>query len=222
MSSTLSLPESLLSQKLSNLTAFIRSCAVPQGTYSVIRGNAVRELSERVRHIVEAVASRGARPEDPALVQVCRELSRLREAANGAFSGCIDVRLETPPDELCRLFDLAAGEVQQSDRDRKLTACSTAISDRERPVGRDDGLRRSYTRRQVPKQVEMRGKASQLLELVRDEGRTGRTITKMCQMVGISRETFQKSKHFADARLAWQQLRESKSLRSKADDSQAQ
>jgi hypothetical protein len=200
-----------LSEALQNLTAFIDAGVVAQGAYFVVRGNAVRELGERAGRVVDATAAFGERQRGDALEQACHEASRLRDAANGAFSGCIDVRLETPPMALRRLLERAACEAA-SGADQNLTATVGQRNNRDgparaqKPAGR---TARSGGRRRVPKHVEMRGKAVELAELIHaeTEDHAGRTITKMCQVVGVSRETFQKSRHFAAARAAWQALK---------------
>jgi len=207
-----------LAESLRDLAALIGSCAVAQGRSYVVRGNAVRVLEQRAGRVLEAARATGqpatlaqVEPDSP-LQQALRQASRLRSGANSAFSGCIDVRLGASPSDLRELFEQAAREVAKG-----LTGPEhvppPGPGKRRRPAAKSVQSKPSRTAapapRRVPKHVEMMGKATKLTELIRSEIEdcAGRTITRMCATVGVSRETFQNSKHFAAARANWERLR---------------
>lgn len=74
----------------------------------------------------------------------------------------------------------------------------------------------SKSKRKVPKKVEMMGKASVVVQAIygQTEEDTGKTLSDILSNAEVSRETFNKSAHFKDARMAWD------SLKSKRDDNQ--
>lgn len=66
--------------------------------------------------------------------------------------------------------------------------------------------------RKVPKQIEMKGKAGKLVELLEKEEQTssGRSLDDMLREVGVNHDTFRSSQHFKDARATWERLREAR------------
>ncbi len=209
-----------LSQALHDLAELIDTCALQQGQYHVVRGNALQELARRARRVVEMFTAGGlgegpterGDPGGPAY-QAYQEAARLVRAASDASSCGVDVRLGASPAALHELFERAAREAggkaakpQQPAADER-GAKRRAHAERT-PPGRGS-VKAPRAVRRVPKHLEMMGKAAKLSELIQRElqDNVGRTITEMCQTVGVSRETFQNSKHFRATRLAWGNLR---------------
>jgi hypothetical protein len=201
------------------LTDFITAHAVPQGLYHVVRGNAVRELSRLAKVVVET-ESPGAIPPrheqsdaiNCSLVMIYRESRRLCADANDAFGGCMDVRLALAPAGFRELFSSVTSELGENLTNINMTALSSPVDGRGGAVGArnvEGRAPRTPPARGMPKHVEMMGKAAKLTGLIQHEAAnpSGRTITEMCQAVGISRETFQNSKHFEAARVAWHSLK---------------
>ncbi len=214
-----------LSQALQDLLEFLDSHAVAAGPYQVVRGTSLQQLERRAGRVVEAMAAASQQPGSPEtlepgnpLRQACQEALRLRRAANLGFTSCIDARLDVRLSDIHELFERAFQE------ESRRTACPKAPAIKEEATERsaapirtphERGKDRPPASRRVPKHVEMKGKAAKLTELIEAEVRVdaGRTITRMCQDAGISRETFQTSKHFDQARLAWARLQESRTLK---------
>lgn len=217
------MPELLqLAGAFRQLVEFIDGSAVPQGQYFVVRGAALRELEQRAACVAAAATGAGLPPDpdqnpEPGHVvhQACQEALRLQRAARDASSCCIDVRLGVSPVDVRGLFEQAAHQAAEVRVHDKPAAARERTGTRHaRP--KPELLKRSQATpsrlRQVPKHIEMMGKAAKLLDLIQSElqDRAGRTITHMCQTVGISRETFQESRHFEQARRAWAGLKESR------------
>jgi hypothetical protein len=212
-----------LSQALHDLAELIDTCAVQQGQYHIVRGSAIQELERRARRVLETMAAAQLGP-GPAgqleprspVHQAHQEAARLERGAKDASSCGVDVRLGASPAALHELFERAARETGgKSAKPKQRAADEQGAKRRARPERTPPGrgsVRPPRAVRRVPKHLEMMGKAAKLSELIQRElqDNVGRTITEMCQTVGVSRETFQNSKHFRAARLAWGNLRDTR------------
>lgn len=214
-----------LSETFGNLAQVIDTCAVRQGPAAIVRVSTLQELERAARRVVDALAaaglSPGSRPEeqptDP-LYQAYRQASRLQSGANEGLCCCIDLRLADSPQHFHDLFERAAHAAAE----RLTTPPVSAVvgQSRQRAPSAERTLRRREkaeprSPQRVPKHVEMMGKARKLTDLIQTELRekAGRSITQMCTQVGISRETFGNSKHFAEARAAWASLQAARNQR---------
>ena len=213
----------LLSQALHDLVELIDTCALQQGQYHVVRGNALQELARRARRVLETMAAAGLGPGPTGQLeprspvhQAHQEAARLERGARDASSCGVDVRLGASPAELHELFERAAREAGGKATKPKQSAADEQRAKRraraERTLPGRGSVKAPRVARRVPKHLEMMGKAAKLSELIQREvqDNVGRTITEMCQTVGVSRETFQNSKHFRAARLAWGSLRDAR------------
>ena len=214
-----------LSEAFGNLAQVIDTCAVRQGPADIVRVSTLQGLERAARRVVDALAaaglSPGSRPEEqPAdpLYQAYRQASRLQSGANEGLCCCIDLRLADSPQHFHDLFatpDHAAAErlinpvlsPPQEERRPRRAAAEQTPSRRTKVEPRPP--------QRVPKHVEMMGKARKLTDLIQTElcEKAGRSITQMCAQVGISRETFGNSKHFAEARAAWASLQQARNQR---------
>jgi hypothetical protein len=210
----------LLLEAFQNLVDFIDARAVRQGSAHVLGVSTLQELERRARSVVDAIGATGLRPNPEgqrqssgALCQAYQQAVTLQTGANEGLCCCIDLRLVTAPPDLRALFDRAAHEATRG------MAVSELVAPKNPGEGRKPAAKLRRPRPgsakppgpgRVPKHIEMMGKARKLCDLICGElaDDSGRSITQMCQMVGISRETFGNSKHFQEARAAWARLRQ--------------
>jgi hypothetical protein len=215
----------LLLKAFQNLVEFIDARAVRQGPAYVLGVSTLQELERRARSVVDAIGTAGLRPypevqrpSDGALCPAHQQAVTLQSGANEGLCCCIDLRLATTPANLRALFERAAHEATRRLADPELVSTRDP-DDRPKPAAKPKRPRQGSTKPpapgRVPKHIEMMGKARKLCDLIGCElaDDAGRSITKMCQMVGISRETFGNSKHFQEARAAWARLQQARDSR---------
>ncbi|OWY70621.1 hypothetical protein B7486_13465 [cyanobacterium TDX16] len=121
---------------------------------------------------------------------------------------CEDVRAGIDEAQKCGQIFATTMKLESWRREDKVYRPVVALSDSPQ----DNGSNPAHRRKKVPKGIEIRGKASSLCDLIKNQeiNDTGRSLAEMLREACVSSETFSKSKHFREARLDWERLKASR------------